>query len=60
MVAALIFSKPFVDVFYEFSKPLWLLVCCVCLLIVFTPFACMLGTEMFMYNVYVCIVEQVT
>ena len=40
-VAALIFSKPFVAVFYEFSKPLWLLVC---FLIVSTPFASMLGT----------------
>lgn len=35
-VAALIFSKSFVTVFYEFSKPLWLLVCCVCFLIVST------------------------
>ena len=45
-VAALMFllSKPFVAVVYEFSKPLWLLVCCVCLLIVFAPFASMLGT----------------
>ena len=33
------FSKPFVAVFYEFSKPLWLLVCCVCLLIVSMLFA---------------------
>ena len=42
-VAASIFSKPFVAVFYEFYKPLWLLACCVCLLIVSTPFASMLG-----------------
>ena len=38
------FSKPFVAEFYEFYKPLWLLVCCVCLLIVSTPIASMLGT----------------
>ena len=48
-VAALVFSKPFVAVFYEFSKPLWLLVCCVCLLIVSTPFASKLGTCICMY-----------
>ena len=32
-----------------FSKPLWLLVCCVCLLIFITPFARMLDTWIFMY-----------
>ena len=30
-VAALIFPKPFVAVFYEFYKPLWLLVRLLCL-----------------------------
>ena len=39
MVAALIFSKLFLAVFYEFSKPLWLLVRFVCLLIVSTQHA---------------------
>ena len=36
--------------FNEFHKPLWLLVCCVCLLIVSTLFASMLGTRCFMYH----------
>ena len=36
-VAVLIFSKPFVAVFYQFYKPLWLLVCCDYLLIASTP-----------------------
>ena len=51
---ALILSKPFVAVFYEFSK---LLVCCVCLLIVSTPIASvqmyvMLGTWISVYVQY--------
>ena len=45
-VAALIYSKPFVSVIYEFSMPLSL----VCLLFVSTAFATMLGTWIFMYT----------
>ena len=50
--------NPFVAVLYEFYKALWLLVC---LLIVFTPFASMLGIWIFMYiNVHVHVRTQFT
>ena len=52
-MAALSFSKPFVAVFYEFYKPLWLVVS-VCLLIITTPFASMLGTWIFIYYTCMC------
>ena len=39
-------------VFYEFSNPLWLLVSCACLLTVFTPFASVPDTWIFMYAKY--------
>ena len=59
-VAALIFSKPFLAVFYAVSNPLRLVVCCVCLLIVSMPFASILGMWIYMYAELAITVEHWT
>ena len=48
-----------VAVFYEFSKPLWLLVCCVCFyMFLRLLIASMLGTWIFMYQSSLFLVTQ--